>query len=84
VSFPVSTTTVRSAATLSVAGSFSTAGPTNVDGGRVNLAGGQMEATTITLTNGGQFNFTAGGLTVNTFSGDLVNQAGRLTPGGSG
>ena len=51
--------------------------------GAINLSGGELNATTIDHTAGGQFNFTGGSLSVDTVEGDLTNQGGTLSPGSS-
>lgn len=51
--------------------------------GTINLQRGALHATTIDHTRGGQFNFTGGRLSVDTFQGDLVNGGGTLAPGTS-
>ena len=47
----------------------------------VFLAGGTLIADEIDITDGGGFDFSEGVLSVNTFSGDLVNEDGILAPG---
>ena len=51
--------------------------------GTINLSGGRLEANEIDDTHGGAFNFDGGDLTVDTFTGTLVQNGGTLTPGSS-
>ncbi len=53
------------------------------DAGVVNLSGGNLKAAAIDNTDGGSFNFAGGTLSVDTFTGDLVNTGGILAPGNS-
>jgi len=83
------TTTINPTGTVNVGlvggggGAFNANGPMNIDGGTVNLASGALSAGTITL-NSGNFNFTGGTLSVETFDGDLTVQgSGILAPGNS-
>ncbi len=49
-----------------------------------DLSGGNLITESIAFGDGdGQFNFTGGTLSVDTFNGDLVNQGGILSPGNS-
>ncbi len=49
--------------------------------GTTTMHGGILRADTIDHTHGGTFDFNAGTLGVNTFNGDLLNQAGTFAPG---
>jgi T5SS/PEP-CTERM-associated repeat protein len=53
-----------------------------VDGGTVTLEDGQLTGQAITL-NSGAFNFTGGGLSVESFQGSLTQRGGTLAPGSS-
>lgn len=51
--------------------------------GSVQLSGGMLAANEILFQWGGQFDWTAGRLQVDTYDGDLVNQSGILAPSGT-
>ncbi len=78
--------TVRNTGTFMIAGAVTADGALNIDGGRVDLDGfsARLAAGSITLSNGGTFNFERGELAVGTFTGDLTSVAGSLAPGGTG
>jgi T5SS/PEP-CTERM-associated repeat protein len=56
-------------------------------GGELDLVGGTLDSTMVTVNNGGTFNFLSGTLHVETFNtffnGSLVNKGGTLAPGHS-
>jgi T5SS/PEP-CTERM-associated repeat protein len=54
-----------------------------IDGGTVSFRNGLVDANAITLANGGVFDFDDGMLHVDSFNGNLVNEAGTLAPGHS-
>jgi len=51
--------------------------------GQVNLQGGELRGTEVTLASGGAFSMTGGRLVTDTFTGDLSNDGGALAPGPS-
>ena len=51
--------------------------------GEYTLAGGKLDAASITVESGNTFNFTGGTLAVDNFNGNLVNNGGTLAPGSS-
>ena len=53
------------------------------NGSTIRLEKGLLSADSISLANGGAFNFLGGKLHVDTFTGSMVNQAGTLAPGRS-
>lgn len=60
------------------------ANPENVtDIGEYTLAGGVLDAASITVESGNTFNFNGGRLAVDKFTGNLVNNGGTLAPGNS-
>jgi T5SS/PEP-CTERM-associated repeat protein/autotransporter-associated beta strand protein len=54
-----------------------------IDAGRVTLKQGVIDANTITQMNGGALDMQGGLLHVDTFTGNLVNDAGTMAPGHS-
>ena len=53
------------------------------NGAAINLSAGSVTATTLREVGTGNFNFTGGTLSVDTFEGDLTQDGGTLAPGSS-
>ena len=56
---------------------------TNTYFGEYTLAGGALDVASITVKSYGTFNFNGGKLTVDNFTGNLLNNGGTLSPGDS-
>lgn len=74
----VGTLNVQSGATVEVSGTIEP-----FAAGQVNVSGGKLRATEISLASGGGFSLTGGQLSVDAFAGNLVNDGGAVAPGQS-